>query len=371
MMHLVLLFVLLGLIGEVFLDVNVTNSLNVGTLQQPLLAFQNKCIENLGCFYTGPPFYNPLYRPISLPPSDDIRPKFLLYTPSSPNEPYFLNATKEGVMKSNFIAGLSTKILIHGYRVKLKENDVRFLMKDELLKEGPYNVIITDWTEFNGFPYAQAVANARVVGAQVAKLIKLLMRNRGVTAQSFHLIGHSLGGQASGWAGERIPDLGRITGLDPAGPFFQNAENEVRLDTSDATFVDVIHSNGGNNAIEGLGIDEPVGDLDFYPNGGKKQPGCFYQNDFNMTYGFVDQVEDYVANSCDHSRANYLFLDSINRCTFIAVQCESYENFESGECDKSGSLKSVMGLRARKIPDLKGSRRFYLNTDDESPYCME
>ncbi|GFY76010.1 pancreatic lipase-related protein 3 [Trichonephila inaurata madagascariensis] len=231
-------------------------------------------------------------------------------------------------------------------------------MKDELLKEGPYNVIIVDWSDWNGFPYAQAVSNARVVGAHVGKLIRLLMENKGARAQSFHLIGHSLGGQVSGWAGERIPNLGRITGLDPAGPFFQNAENEVRLDTSDATFVDVIHSNGGNNAYEGLGIDEPIGDLDFYPNGGKKQPGCFYQYDFNFTYGFVDPIEDYIANPCDHSRANYLFVDSINRCTFLAVQCESYDSFTSGKCEEKGPLRSIMGLRAQKIPELSGSRGF-------------
>ncbi|GFY70556.1 hepatic triacylglycerol lipase, partial [Trichonephila inaurata madagascariensis] len=206
------------------------------------------------------------------------------------------------------------------------------LMKDELLKEGPYNVIIVDWSDWNGFPYAQAVSNARVVGAHVGKLIRLLMENKGARAQSFHLIGHSLGGQVSGWAGERIPNLGRITGL---------------------------------------GIDEPIGDLDFYPNGGKKQPGCFYQYDFNFTYGFVDPIEDYIANPCDHSRANYLFVDSINRCTFLAVQCESYDSFTSGKCEEKGPLRSIMGLRAQKIPELSGSRRFYLNTDDESPYCME
>ncbi|GFR28891.1 hypothetical protein TNCT_542861, partial [Trichonephila clavata] len=47
----------------------------------------------------------------------------------------------------------------------------------------------------------------------------------------------------AGYAGERLPNLGRITGLDPAGPYFRNVANNVKLDTSDATFVDVIHSN--------------------------------------------------------------------------------------------------------------------------------
>ncbi|GBO22265.1 hypothetical protein AVEN_137877-1, partial [Araneus ventricosus] len=57
--------------------------------------------------------------------------------------------------------------------------------------------------------------------------------------------------------------------------------------------------------------------------------------------------------------------------TFIAVECESYERFEKAECDNNGTIVSVMGLRAQKIPNLGGSRKFYLNTDSESPFCEE
>ena len=35
-----------------------------------------------------------------------------------------------------------------------------------------------------------------------------------VRPSDIHLIGHSLGAQTSGYAGERIPGLGRITGED-------------------------------------------------------------------------------------------------------------------------------------------------------------
>ncbi len=39
-------------------------------------------------------------------------------------------------------------------------------------------------------------------------------------------------------------------GLDPAGPLFHGMPRLVRLDSSDAQFVDVIHTNGkGKNVL--------------------------------------------------------------------------------------------------------------------------
>ena len=43
-----------------------------------------------------------------------------------------------------------------------------------------------------------------------------------------------------------------LTGLDPAGPFFENAWTKYRLDQSDADFVDVIHTNGKALAKGGM-----------------------------------------------------------------------------------------------------------------------
>lgn len=39
---------------------------------------------------------------------------------------------------------------------------------------------------------------------------------------------------------------GALLGLDPAGPYFEGTPPEVRLDPTDADFVDVIHSNAAH-----------------------------------------------------------------------------------------------------------------------------
>lgn len=65
-----------------------------------------------------------------------------------------------------------------------------------------------------------------------------------------------------------------VVGLDPAGPLFENYDPRARLDSTDADLVDVIHSNGEKIYMGGLGAWAPMGDLDFYPNGGRMQKGC-------------------------------------------------------------------------------------------------
>lgn len=115
------------------------------------------------------------------------------------------------------------------------------------------------------------------------------MRLRETGNDDIHLIGFSLGAQITNYVSTalrsdfRIP---RITGLgnypndilliieiiffsDPAMPLFVTADTENKLDSSDAEFVDVFHTNA---LVQGK--IEQCGHVDFYLNGGVYQPGC-------------------------------------------------------------------------------------------------
>ena len=89
---------------------------------------------------------------------------------------------------------------------------------------------------------------------------------------SLHLIGLSLGAQMAGVCGANVKSgrVFRITGLDPAGPLFKKWPKHLRLDSSDAEFVDAIHTDAGI-----FGFPRNVGHVDFWPNKGiSPQPGC-------------------------------------------------------------------------------------------------
>ena len=114
---------------------------------------------------------------------------------------------------------------------------------------------------------------------------------------NLHLVGHSLGAHVAGFMAKKVASLGlgkvpRLTGLDPAYPFFELAGPEGRVDKTDAELVQIVHTNSGwlwegclsfkVNTCSALFCmelwsplpQEPLGHVDFYPAGGSHQPGC-------------------------------------------------------------------------------------------------
>jgi len=247
-------------------------------------------------------------------------------------------------------------------------------MKNEFLLQGDYNVILVDWGSGSLNLYGQATANTRVVGAMVAQLIQFIQNTTDAAPEDMHIIGHSLGAHVAGYAGERLTHLGRITGLDPAEPYFQNTEARVRLDPTDALFVDVIHTDGAAfySTKHGLGMSQACGHVDYFPNGGHDQPGCedgIVSHVFNE--GLVTGPREWVA--CNHLRAYHLFTESINAvCPFEGYMCDSEDAFKNGSCVPCEDGRcGFMGLHADLAKPARGQThlKYYLTTAPHGPYC--
>ncbi|KAG7300591.1 hypothetical protein JYU34_014885 [Plutella xylostella] len=232
-------------------------------------------------------------------------------------------------------------IFIHGF-TDSPDNAGFGNISDSLLRGGECNVLALDGSSLIKWLYLRSTTYVRFMGERLGEVLASMVHH-GVDPASIHIIGHSLGAHISGFTGKQFTNLtgarvGRISGLDPAGPCFSHVDDDVRLNSTDADFVDVIHTDAGV-----YGITDSVGQVDYFPNSGSQQPNCLLQ-------------------SCSHSRAWLYYAESIVRPeAFPAVRCEDWEAFRRGRCEKE---VSYMGY-----PSTPGTRgRYFLQTADEPPY---
>uniref|UniRef100_A0A8C0BCK3 Triacylglycerol lipase n=1 Tax=Buteo japonicus TaxID=224669 RepID=A0A8C0BCK3_9AVES len=258
------------------------------------------CYERLGCFSDDIPWSGTAERPIHKLPWDpkkiDIH--FLLYTRENPTVFQEISAVDAVTIDySNFNASRITRFIVHGFIDDGEENWLSDMCK-RMLSVEDVNCICINWKKGARCQYTQASNNVRVVGAEIAYFINVLMKKYRYSPADVHIIAHSLGAHAAGEAGRRVPGIGRITGLDPAQPYFQDTPLEVRLDKSDAEFVDIIHTDSAPTIpYLGFGMPTAIGHLDFYPNGGKQMPG---KGELTWEHLFTG-TRDFVA--CNHLRS--------------------------------------------------------------------
>ncbi|XP_066549705.1 pancreatic triacylglycerol lipase [Amia ocellicauda] len=333
------------------------------------------CYDRIGCFSDDIPWAGSAERPIAKLPwsPDKIGTKFLLFTRKNPNNYQELTWNNvDTFLASNYKGNKTTRIITHGFIDKGDENWLLDMCK-LMLKIEDINCICVDWKRGGRTLYTQSAQNIRIIGAQMADMIESFQSIYGQKPADFHVIGHSLGAHSAGEVGRRIKGLGRITGLDPAEPYFQGTPILVRLDPSDAVFVDVIHTDAlPMIPYVGMGMAQAVGHLDFYPNGGEHMPGC----DKNVISQIIDLdgiwegTRDFVA--CNHLRSYKYYLDSIlNPGGFSGYSCSNGEQFESGKCFPcpAGGCPP-MGHHASKAYAPNGAEKlkFYLNTGDARPF---
>nr|UPN66605.1 pancreatic triacylglycerol lipase 3 [Colaphellus bowringi] len=272
-----------------------------------------------------------------------------------------------------------------------------------ILKLYDCNVILMDWhIGARGPHYPVAAANTELVGRQLGILLTKMI-DKGLDARKIHLIGFSLGAHVCGTASESVKNrgylIGRITGLDAASPLFRNnylREQYKKLDRSDAKFVDVIHTDSSPFVTDGFGLWEPIGHVDFFPNGGQDQPGCNDVKDSIVVSHFERGLSKEIV--CSHIRAFHLFRESVvsllekrrggdkETCEFTAYSCpRGMASFENGDCfphidkannnsvnnnDSTASLDPSYRFDIGKFgEEARGEGVMFFSTRDSSQYC--
>lgn len=309
----------------------------------PSRSSKSVCYGDLGCF-------EPRSGSKNLPESPEkINTRFFLYTRNHPDLP---GESISAVHLGRFNFSKETKVIIHGFTDR-STNKWVLDMKNELLKAGDFNVVAVDWSGSGNTPtnYDAAAANTVIVATVTHQLLTTMI-HVGATSQRIHLIGHSLGAHVSGYIGRDLPNIARISGLDPAGPNFYVSDTRDRLDPTDATFVDVIHSNAAMKVVDGFGHLDPLGHVDFYPNGGWSQPSCashavnvLAQTVLSLISTFnVDNAMDVMA--CNHMAAVYYYTSSINPQRVLnTYPCADYRSFDHGFCTSC----SVNGVPCQRL----------------------
>lgn len=269
---------------------------------------------------------------------------FYLYTQDNPENEQIIKASKKSIDASNFNPENPTRVSIHGWRSS-KIDYINYGVRDAWLAKGDYNFIFVDWGRARSLDYASSTYAVAGVGKKCAALIDFLVENYGLDLKTLEIIGHSLGAHVAGFTGKNIKSgqVHAIVGLDPALPLFSYDKPHQRLDSTDAHYVETIQTNGGK-----LGFLKPIGKGSFYPNGGRKQPGC--------------KVD--ISGACSHTRAIEYYVEAVGIDNFISVECGNYEEAVAKKCGSTySSVRMGAVLNAFMV-----AGEFYVPVNSEAPY---
>ncbi|KAH9631222.1 hypothetical protein HF086_005993 [Spodoptera exigua] len=222
------------------------------------------------------------------------------------------------------------------------------------LEQGQNNVALLNWDRLaaavNGqIPatyLSRAVPNAIKVSADFADIL-LNLSAAGLDLNKMHLVGHSLGAQIVGMAGNKMAKKGVqlpwITGLDPAGVVFDSKPPHERLNPKSAGYVDVIHSDPNR-----YGSRRELGTVDFWPN--------------YRTIGPVVQPD-----LCNHHKCWQYLIDSMKYSgTLVGSHARNFRTWKN--YTKPQRLANV--LEIGKYYEKVTPGNYYFYTAASSPYGL-
>lgn len=131
--------------------------------------------------------------------------------------------------------------------------------------------------------------------------------------------------------------------MDPGPPSLILIHPEANFSPHHGKYVQVIHTSSGC-----LGQSANLGDVDFWPSGGVKQPSCKQDDD-----------------GCSHFVAFIYYVESlVTKVGFIGVQCPNYDDYLQGKC-----VNNSRGIMGGSKPELGLKGSYYLMTNKYSPYA--
>ncbi|CAB3376611.1 Hypothetical predicted protein [Cloeon dipterum] len=255
--------------------------------------------------------------------------KFYLYTPDGTRT--LIDQTDPNwFSKSKFDKSQPTVLLFHGFGGGDNIGSMPLLRRAYLKLN--YNVINADWAQLvAGWCYLTATrTNVRGMGKCTAQLLAFFERSTSINYQKVTCVGYSLGAHVCGTTASFLAKkLDKIVGLDPAGPLMQNKINRDKLDSGDATQVQVIHTNADFYGMRGQ-----VGKVDFCINGGLLQTACANQRD----YYYCSHVHSicYMAESLFTGKRRTA-MPCVNACPYTRIRARAGSNATVGLAVESGA----------------------------------
>lgn len=199
-----------------------------------------------------------------------------------------------------------TRIII-GDHQQDQDSSIYTPLRNAYLKKKKFNVIVVDFTKASKKLYVECRSHVPTIGKAVGEFINGLVAETGISFGSIYIIGHGVGAHIAGYAGKNTKEkIDTIIGLNPLFLLFSIQQPDERLTSTDARYVEVIHTS------ELHGFFLPLGHADFYPNYGKTVPGC------------LDRM-------CTHIRAVEYFTESIERGGFDCFECK-LEDISNRHC---------------------------------------
>ncbi|XP_062550556.1 pancreatic lipase-related protein 2-like [Armigeres subalbatus] len=232
----------------------------------------------------------------------------------------------------------SLTIIVHGW-LDASANVWVQQTAHELLKIHDSTICLADWSYRARYNYRQAALEQVPLVADFLTRFVLYSNEMGLPLEKVTLIGHNLGAHICGQTGWNLGGkIGEIYGLDPVGPLFEYPVDhglQMRLDMSDASYVQIIVTSGSQ-----LGLLIGEGHENFYPNGGVSAVNCPLPD--------ATSQELTIRIACSEWEATEYFKQSLNPTNgYEGKQCLNWPEFLTHRCDFN--RVNLMGVYSYKI----------------------